>query len=185
MEHAEQLARWIRSNVDERPDLLTHLKLQKLAFYCFGACLAFDLDAEVGTDITFEAWEHGPVCRPLWSVYRSNGGNPIPRPTGRAVRYSAPTERVMKNVLDVYGLLPAWLLRQESHLEAPWKVAWLQRAPISNDALRRHFVAKFKDGPVHLPEYLANSSSSALDGIPTRDYRTLDGLAQFARSLRS
>jgi hypothetical protein len=56
---------------------------------------------------------------------------------------------------------------------------------LTNDALRAHFIGKFKIGPVRPPEYLTNASSAALDGIPARDYRSLDGLAKFARALRS
>lgn len=185
MSNAERLAHWISFNAPTRPDLLTHLKLQKLAFYCFGACLAFDLGDEVGTDITFEAWEHGPVCRPLWKAYRQYGAEPLPRPTSKPRPYTAAAEKVLHDTLDVYGLLSAWLLRQESHLERPWKVQSVTHGTLPNDDVREHFVAKFRKGPVRLPAYLVNAPSSALDGIPAQDYGSLDRLAQVARSLRS
>lgn len=185
MTHADRLATRIISLAPAKPDPITHLKLQKLAFYAFGACLAFDLEEAVGSDISFEAWEHGPVCRPIWRSYRQCGGSPIPPPDGAALPYSAEVELIIRDVVDIYGLLSAWQIRQESHLEEPWRRAWEKREPIPNESLRKHFTQKFRTGPVRLPSYLVNAQSAALDGIPPQDYGSFSHLAAAARLLRS
>lgn len=43
---------------------MSHLKLQKLLFYCDAYCLAY-FNAELVTDL-FEAWVHGPVSRKVY-----------------------------------------------------------------------------------------------------------------------
>lgn len=32
----------------------------------------------MGSDITFEAWERGPVCRGIWQTYKGFTGTVIP-----------------------------------------------------------------------------------------------------------
>lgn len=44
---------------------MSHLKLQKLLFYCDAYCLAY-FDQELVTD-KFEAWVHGPVSRKVYN----------------------------------------------------------------------------------------------------------------------
>ena len=44
---------------------MSHLKLQKLIFYCDAYCLAY-FDKELVTD-QFEAWVHGPVSRKVYN----------------------------------------------------------------------------------------------------------------------
>lgn len=112
MSNADRLALRIAALAPSKPDRLTHLKLQKLVFYAYGACLAFNEEKEVGADITFEAWEHGPVCRPIWASYRQFGSNPLPPFSVKGQPYSPSVEEVLAEVVDVYGLLSAWQLRQ-------------------------------------------------------------------------
>lgn len=179
MDHATRLARWVLASTPYRREAMTHLKLQKLAFYCWGAALAFDRDDEVGRDIGFEAWEHGPVCRPVWLQYRAHGAGPIERlAPSEAPQWSAQTHAVLLDALRIYGALSAWSLRQESHLEAPWKNAFAQ-APhhIDNEALRAHFRGRFLAEEVHLPAHLSQSGSARLDGIPTRGFASFHALA--------
>lgn len=68
-----KLSDWILSR---SPEGLTHLKLQKLVFYCYSAAVAHGLEAQIGA-IELEAWEHGPVSRTLWDEYRGCAAEPI------------------------------------------------------------------------------------------------------------
>jgi hypothetical protein len=67
--------------------------------------------------------------------------------------------------------LQPWALREQSHLEAPWREAKLQDsdvgAPraIANAAIAKHFQAKLRSG-VTYPEYLVDAGVFKLDGLP-------------------
>lgn len=162
-----------------RKELLTHLKLQKLAFYCYGAALAFDHAEDVGSDIVFEAWEHGPVNREIWKEYRDYKGNPIP-PLDHveSPRYAPATEAVLSDSITIYGVMDAWSLRQESHREAPWKEgSTTAEKRIATESLRLHFVKKYRGHSVAYPEFLAHLSSFLLDGIPVQGQPSLHDLA--------
>jgi uncharacterized phage-associated protein len=173
-----KLARWIQERYPYAVlDQLTHLKLQKLGFYCFGAALAFGHEDEVA-GITFEAWDHGPVNREVYREYRAFGASRLPESSSRTVEYSAETEQVMLDVLRVYGVLDAWTLREESHLELPWIEARERGdAIISNDRIKAHFSGKFRGDAIRPPEHLLNAGSFSLDGIPVRSYSSLHEIA--------
>lgn len=174
---AHKLALWLRWNTPPRPDALTHLKLQKLLFYCYGAALAFDAEPEVG-DVDFEAWKHGPVCRDVWQENQAWRAAPIPPPEGTRPTYGARVEQILRDVVTIYGALDAWSIRQESHLEQPWIDAWnAGGGRIEREVIRDHFRRKFQDGAVALPEYLLQSSSFALDGVPVPRFPSLRALA--------
>lgn len=169
---ATDLAAWVLAKSARS---LTHLKLQKLCFYSYGAALAFDFADEIG-EVVFEPWEHGPVSRPVWHRFRELGSAEIPRPK-EVPTYSAQAEEHLGDVLRIYGRLSAWELREQSHLEAPWVEAFKQHAAsIDREALRAHFRRKFKTD-VQWPEALLRSASYSLDGVPLARYSDLRALA--------
>ena len=175
MSNATRLALWVRSNLRPETHALTHLKLQKLVFFAYGAVAAFGL-AEVGR-LKFEAWEHGPVNRDVWNEYRAFGATTIPKPSEAGEAYSAGAETILGDVLSVYGRLDAWSLRQQSHLEEPWVNAFNARTPIDETQIAEHFRRKFRDD-VRFPEYLARTSNFALDRIPVPRFDSLHELAR-------
>ena len=181
MSSAIQLSTWIRANLAYRREALTHLKLQKLAFYCYGASLAYDVSSEL-EPLTFEAWAHGPVCREIWKEFRTYGGNPISWvDPNEAPKYSRDCAAVLGDVLAVYGILDAWSLRQESHLEKPWIESQRNQGTISTDVLRRHFEKKFRTGDVRAPKYLLATSSATLDDMVLKNHPSLETLAAAVR----
>lgn len=159
------------------------MKLQKLAFYSYGAALAFDQHTELGS-ITFEAWEHGPVDRQIWAEYRRFGREPIIKPTELPC-YGTGLTQTLHDVLDVYGSMSATALRNESHHEAPWKEAYGQGrlgAVIDPATLRAHFAEKLRPGAVKIPGELLRSWSFAVDRIPLQNFASLHDLAQKLRA---
>jgi len=177
MVEATNLARWVLRH-SGRP--VSHLKLQKLAFYCFGAASAYDLDTLIG-DVRFEAWEHGPVNRSVYNEYKAFGATPIDPPS-TCVEYPAEVTRVLADSLAIYGSLDAWSLRQQSHLEEPWIASWKTGATeIAPDTIKAHFRRKFLDGAVTWPEYLADAGSLRLDRIPVHQFVSLHELADAFR----
>jgi len=176
---AMNLADWVRQHASSRNVSITHLQLQKLAFYAFGAASAFDLEDALG-DVRFEAWKHGPVCREVYEAFKQYRREPLPVPTG-AVTYPDVLTAVLTDVLDVYGTLSPYSIRDESHLEQPWIDAQAQSAPIEPAAIKRHFKAKFASGAVVLPAHLSGSWSSALDAIPSTSFQSLSAMAAALR----
>jgi uncharacterized phage-associated protein len=182
--NALNLALWIRERYPYA-DALSHLKLQKLGFYAYGATLAFDRDDEIGR-VVFEPWEHGPVNREVWDEYRGFGAATIPAPKDRSVSYSSRTESVLSDALDVYGVLSPWAIRNQSHLEAPWRDAHrTRRVRIDHAQMSEHFRAKLRSGPVALPEYVLDSGSFSLDGIPTLSFDSFHAAANAVRGFKT
>jgi uncharacterized phage-associated protein len=173
MSDAKNLAHWVLQNAPySRP--VTHLKLQKLLFYCYGAACAHDLEGPIG-QITFLAWEHGPVNREVYDEFRSYGAGPLP-PAPWPVFYPSPVFGVLTDAVRVYGALDAWSLREQSHRESPWSETQ-HGAAIPHLSLKNYFVAKFARGQVKCPEYLADVGGLHLDRIPVRNFATLHDLA--------
>ncbi len=180
---AIQLANWVQQNYPfAKLEPLTHLKLQKLAFYVYGAAMAFDQD-RVLPGVTFEAWQHGPVCRPIWLHYRETGRDALPPSTCAPVELPVSAAEPMLDALAVYGLLRTWPLRQQSHLEDPWKTSYsAQDRTIDPELMREHFHRKFNRGAVAWPEYLVGAGSLRLDGIPVAQHASLRSLADAVRA---
>jgi uncharacterized phage-associated protein len=176
MQQGVKLAYWILARPNLTGGAVTHLKLQKLVFYCYGGAAADGLETELGS-IEFEAWKHGPVCRAVYEEFCSHGAGQLPshRP---AAAYSAPLTDRLADVLGVYGGLDAWALRHQSHLEDPWISATTrQLARIDTDELKTFFQQKFGNGRVACPDYVVDSGSLRLDRIPVQTFSSLKALA--------
>ncbi|MGY3232422.1 putative phage-associated protein [Luteibacter sp. HA06] len=125
MAPANDIAKYILSLTDEESgELISHLKLQKLLYYCQGFALA--LTGKPMFSERIEAWQHGPVVPDVWQEYRSCGAAAIPRPEGFDPNVIDDVLRDVANeVYTVYGQYSAWRLRDMTHDEAPWKDAKL------------------------------------------------------------
>lgn len=106
---------------------MSHLKLQKLLFYCDAYCLAF-FGREL-IDDTFEAWVHGPVCRKVYNemkgasvLYTDMSYSPIPGINEDACFDTLPLD-VKDLITDVLNNLSSWSgieLERATHRESPW-----------------------------------------------------------------
>lgn len=187
-----QLARWIRERYPySHHEPMTHLKLQKLLFYCVGAAFAFDEAEALRGEIRFQPWEHGPVNREVWQAFRHFKGAPMPSPPspqdGDDMRMQGDhssdprfegAAQPMMWAIKIYGVLDAWSLRQQSHLESPWIEAFQERRPfIPSDTIRDHFKAKFRGAAVAAPQYLQDPGTFTVDHIPVIKYSSMAELA--------
>ena len=109
---------------------MSHLKLQKLLFYCQAYHLAkFD---EPLFDEDFEAWGHGPVCRNVYDVLK---GKSVLYSDVSYSAYDFDADIVLKDVVaseqfglvnDVLTELNKWdgaELERATHKEQPWLTA--------------------------------------------------------------
>lgn len=174
----KQFVGLIAQNYPYKNEPLTHMKVQKLAFYCYGAIQAFGLERKVSpSDFIFEAWKHGPVNRELWTQFRHCGGQTIAE-FPEAATVSTDVKAVLKNAITVYGALSAWSLRQQSHTERPWIEAFERgQEQMPPSEVKAHFHEKFMTGSVPAPEYLFGLGSFRIDGIPIQTYPDFNSLA--------
>ena len=116
---------------------VSNLKLQKLCYYAQGFSLAIH-DRPL-FDEAIVAWQHGPVVRELWDVYRANGARGIEKPeTWDFSRFAPEDLDVMNEVYEVFGQYSAWKLRDMTHEEPPWKETPINGV-ILHDKLRKYF----------------------------------------------
>lgn len=118
-------------------DVMTPLKLQKMAFYADAWYMALNDGAEL-VDDQFEAWVHGPVARSLYTRFSDYKWRPItediacPELPENVVRH-------LDEVYQVFGGYTAYELEQMTHQEKPWLVA---RGDIASDAPCQNVIDK-------------------------------------------
>jgi len=121
-------------------DLMSNLKLQKLVYYAQGFHLAMENSPLFGERI--EAWEHGPVCVPLYQEYKKYGSNAIPIPYDADADsiFSANVHKILDMVHTYYGQFSAWKLRNLTHEDTPWLNAHRNgRAEITHESMKIYF----------------------------------------------
>ena len=116
-----ELAQLLLIRAADRGVGVTHLKLQKLVYYCQGYHLAM-FDAPIFPE-DLEAWDHGPVHSELYQTYKYHGSAAISFKGDRSIEalLNDNISSVIDNVLDDHGSKGAWKLRQQTHNEQPWK----------------------------------------------------------------
>lgn len=138
----------------------THLKLQKLMFYAYGAARAH---GETVPAVTFFKWQHGPVCESVYERCKAFGKHAVDLSALNPAPAALPESAL--DAVRVYRRLSAWQLRNESHLEEPWLAARMNDS-ISEESIERHFKRKFNSGSVEIPKNMPGAWSLAVDGLP-------------------
>lgn len=143
------------ASIEEEPDFLTHLRLQKLLYYA----QAWSLVQRGGPLFPerIEAWVHGPVVREVFSAFKQYGDNVIPpndvedcglpRTLEDPVESLTPDEHTfVASVWESYKGFSASKLREMTHGETPW-IAVREGLPplekgereITHESLRKYF----------------------------------------------
>lgn len=110
---------------------MTHLKLQKLVYYCEAYHLAY-FDTSL-IDDQFEAWLHGPVSRKLWNhlkpaanIYDDvtlRGKNKKAVIDAVKNKLTAEQLELLEDVFSTFGGKTAYYLECLTHSEDPWRLA--------------------------------------------------------------
>lgn len=118
---ARDVAEYFLAQINEDSgDTISNLKLQKLIYYAQGLHLAIH-DKRLFPEPII-AWDHGPVVRSVYNLYREYGGGAIEKPTGVCFSKFCKSQReTMDEVYKVFGQFSAWKLRNMTHVEAPWR----------------------------------------------------------------
>lgn len=109
---------------------MSHLKLQKLLFYCDAYCLAY-FGQELIVD-QFEAWVHGPVSRKVFNelkgqavlytdvAYSETPGMDV---DAEFAKLTTDQQALIKDVLDQLASWTGLELERATHNERPWQLA--------------------------------------------------------------
>lgn len=132
---------------------MSHLKLQKLVYYCDAYHLAY-FDVEL-VDDQFEAWVHGPVSRKLYDnlkdksiLYSDIEYSPIKGVDEDEIfsTLSSDQQSLLREVLDTLSSWTALELERATHREKPWieargdiSIAEKSSSIISKDTMKSYY----------------------------------------------
>jgi len=134
---------------DGEYELISHMKLQKLVYFCQGFSLAL-FDRPLFPE-PIEAWTHGPVCPKLYHVLKDYGSLPITSSIDPDKIMLDENEKLLvKMVYDVYGQYSAARLRKITHEKGPWKNSW-PASPISHEYMANYFDSLIEVNPDAIP----------------------------------
>ena len=119
MLNALDIAKYILSKTisEEEEKDISHLKLQKLLYYCQGFHLAIFNQPLFDDKIVH--WDHGPVVPSVYKKYKSYGNSVLPALEG-CEKIAPASKNVIDEVLQVYDQFSPWKLREMTHREDPW-----------------------------------------------------------------
>ncbi|WP_159234758.1 Panacea domain-containing protein [Mycolicibacterium vanbaalenii] len=138
-------ARWLIAVAKDAGRPLTNFQVQKLLYYAHGEYLS-----KYGEPLFadgFQAWDHGPVCPPVYRAFSDFGSDPI-------VNVPADRERMASKIdpAELAALERAWAdygdwsiseLWDDVHRpESPWEgvyVAGKDNTTISDQSIREYF----------------------------------------------
>jgi uncharacterized phage-associated protein len=121
MADAFDVAAYLLSKADiDEGDGMTHLKLQKLLYYCQGFSIA--LLGRPLFENKIEAWQHGPVVVDVYHEFKQyeNGIILPPCAYGDVSKLTKEEKAMIDDVYEVYGGYSASRLRNLTHSEKPW-----------------------------------------------------------------
>lgn len=120
MANVFDVAAYLLSKADiKEGDGMTHLKLQKLLYYCQGFALVLLKRPLFSNKI--EAWPHGPVVVDIYHEFKRYGDGIIDEIVSGDVSALTDEEKSMiDDVYEVYGGYSASRLRNLTHSENPW-----------------------------------------------------------------
>jgi uncharacterized phage-associated protein len=168
---AEQIAVWFITHnqrlVDiHEADLISHLKLQKLLYYAQGSSLAFN--GYPLFEEPLEAWEHGPVVKSVYNIYKIFDANGIDPQLIDAIpiKLDPIDEALLVGVFDKYNKYSATELSRRTHSEKPWRET-KKNAEVSQELIKDYFVnteyKKVFDGTLF-------DDIPLVDALPAEDY---------------
>ena len=144
--NAETVAAYIL----DKQEPISAMKLHKLLYYCQAWHLVWD--AEKLFDNRIEAWRDGPVVPDIYQdhrgMYRINKKLMLDR-WSQLEELEDHQAASIDAVLHLYGDMPAWKLRERTHVEGPWLEARGDLAPdergdteISTQAMYEYYLAR-------------------------------------------
>jgi uncharacterized phage-associated protein len=134
---------------DGEYELISHMKLQKLIYFCQGFFLALHNQPLFSEPI--EAWPHGPVCPKLYDTLKVYGSSPITASVDpEKIKLADQEKSIIGMVYNAYGQYSASRLRKITHENGPWKNT-LSRTEISQNVMTEYFESLIEVSPSKIP----------------------------------
>ncbi|WP_167097132.1 Panacea domain-containing protein [Mycobacterium sp. DL592] len=138
-------ARWLIAVAADAGRTLTNFQINKLLYYAHGDYL--DRHGKPLFREGFEAWEHGPVCPPVYRAFSDFGSEPIANiqvDRVRLARNIAPTALcALEQAWADYGDWSVSELWDDVHRpESPWEAVYVpgeDHTEITDDAIKAYF----------------------------------------------
>ena len=130
------LSDYLLSEMRERGEILTPLKLQKMMFYADAWHLAL-YDREI-TGECFKAWVHGPVLTSQYARFKDYRWMPITSDIKKP-ETSENLARHLNDIVDIFGSETAVALERMTHQETPWLEA---RGDLPDDEPCDNYISK-------------------------------------------
>jgi uncharacterized phage-associated protein len=126
MRNSAVVANRILALAQERGDALTPMQILKLVYISHGWMLGLYGRPLISDDV--EAWQYGPVIRPLYGKLRAYQGRPvtnmIPLKTSDSA-LDAEEDNVVQQVYDLYGSKTGPALSRITHApRTPWSLTY-------------------------------------------------------------
>lgn len=136
MFNATEIALWFiyKSNAEQKEyssseevfEGISDLKLQKLLYYAQGVCLSMTGKKMFPNKIY--AWEHGPVVKEVYNIYRKYGSSYITNVNNESndkiinnIENNIRISKILNIVYDNFAIYTAWQLRNMTHqIDSPW-----------------------------------------------------------------
>jgi uncharacterized phage-associated protein len=164
-------------------ELISHMKLQKLIYYCQGFHLALYGAPLFPEEI--QAWTHGPVCPRLYHALKLYGASPIAAIIDPdKLNLSDREKRLISMIYDSYGQYSASRLRQMTHKEGPWDTAQ-PGGQIPQDAMVRYFKTLIEVNPKDIPSSTPAETRELTNILEEAEANGEINLAQFCGSMGS
>lgn len=165
MYSALDVARYVINYSNKKGNDITNLKLQKILYYIQAGFLIETGERCFSDPIL--SWQHGPVVRNVYNVYRKNTSLPIPEQTvydaidvkdGRLVsvkkvfseeEYQEEDRELFNRIIDGLAGLDAWRLVEKTHEEDPWKQVKNYNEEITTESIREFFSSPEHRGRIY------------------------------------
>lgn len=145
MYDSKVVANRLLAHVFEHREALTPMQLLKLVYIAHGWMLGLYHRPLIKDDV--QAWQYGPVIRPLYNAVRAYRSRPV---TERLSASMAPldpaAESIIKQVYDHYGHMSGPALSRLTHARGtPWDLTYEPGSfgvTIPNDLIEDHYARK-------------------------------------------
>jgi uncharacterized phage-associated protein len=142
-------------------ELISHMKLQKLVYFCQGFSLA--LSSKPLFEGEIEAWEHGPVSPKLYHLLKRYGALPITASIEpEKIILSENEKHLINMVYNAYGQYSASRLRKITHENGPWRNTMINSV-ISPEVMSNYFLSLIEVNSENMVESSSDEKSELLN----------------------
>ena len=149
---AQKISEYILAAFQEVGDPITTAKLHKLLYYVQGWHLAeFN---EPAFPERIEAWMHGPKCPHVDALFKGHWHVPVVQRIEQPQDLDDRLQKLVDEIVDLYGVDTGYSLHVRTRLEAPWNEARHGLArhddqctpEITHESMKRFFVTEAARG---------------------------------------